>query len=58
MPRPVRSGLRNFFANLAEPIVFLNFLLQLKPGKAAETATRFVVNSTVGLAGVIDVAKH
>lgn len=57
VPRPVRSGLRNFFSNLAEPIVFLNFLLQLKPGKAVETAVRFGVNSTVGLAGTIDVAR-
>lgn len=57
VPRPVRSGLRNFFSNLMEPVVFLNFLLQLKPGKAAETLGRFTVNSTIGLAGLVDVAK-
>ena len=57
VPRPVRSGLRNFFSNLMEPVVFLNFLLQLKPGKAAQTAARFALNSTVGLAGLVDVAK-
>lgn len=56
VPRPVRSGLRTFFSNLTEPIVFLNDLLQLKPGRAAKTAARFVVNSTIGFAGLVDVA--
>ena len=57
IPEPVRDGLRNFFANLHEPIVFLNFLVQLKPGKAGETLGRFVINSTIGGAGLFDVAK-
>lgn len=58
VPRPVRMGLRNFLRNLTEPIVALNFLLQLKPGKAAETVGRFAINSTVGVGGLIDVAKN
>ena len=57
IPRPIRTGLRNFFNNLKEPVVSLNYLLQLKPGKAAETVGRFAVNSTVGVGGLIDVAK-
>ena len=57
LPRPVRKGLSNFFSNLREPIVFLNFLLQGKIGKAAETVGRFSVNSTLGIAGLVDVAK-
>ncbi|MBX9813926.1 MAG: VacJ family lipoprotein, partial [Sphingomonas sp.] len=57
LPRPVRSGIRNFLRNLSEPVVFVNFLLQLKPGKAAETVGRFVINSTAGLAGFVDVAR-
>lgn len=57
VPKPVRSGLRNFFRNLASPVIFLNFMLQLKPGKAMETLGRFAINSTIGLAGFIDVAK-
>lgn len=56
VPKPVRSGLHNFFRNLSEPIVFLNDLLQLKLLRAARTLGRFVINSTVGLAGLIDVA--
>lgn len=58
LPSPVRSGLRNFLRNLTEPVVFVNFLLQGKPGKAAETLGRFAVNSTVGVAGLVDVAKN
>jgi len=58
LPAPVRTAIRNFFNNLAEPVAFLNFVLQLKPGKAAETAGRFAVNTTVGVAGVIDIAKN
>ena len=57
VPSPIRSGLRDFLQNLHEPVVALNFLLQLKPGKAAETLARFAINSTIGLGGVIDVAK-
>lgn len=58
LPRPVRKGLRNFFSNIGEPIVFAAYLLQLKPGKAAETAGRFGVNSTLGFLGLFDVAKR
>ncbi|WHU03652.1 VacJ family lipoprotein [Sphingomonas sp. NIBR02145] len=58
VPKPVRSGFRNFLNNLREPVVFANYLLQLKPGKAAETFGRFALNSTIGLGGVIDIAKR
>ncbi len=57
LPRPVRSGIHNFLYNLREPVVFVNFLVQLKPGKAAETVGRFAVNSTLGAAGLFDVAR-
>lgn len=57
VPRPIRKGLHNFLYNLGEPVVFVNFLLQLKIGKAAETLGRFAINSTIGVAGVFDVAK-
>jgi phospholipid-binding lipoprotein MlaA len=58
VPGPVRKGIHNFLYNLREPVVFLNFMLQLKPGKAAETLGRFAINSTVGVAGLVDVAKR
>jgi phospholipid-binding lipoprotein MlaA len=57
VPGPIRSGVRNFLSNLQEPVIFLNFLLQLKVGKAAETAGRFGVNSTLGFLGLFDTAK-
>lgn len=58
LPRPVRKGLRNFFSNLGEPVVAAAYLLQFKPGKAAETVGRFGVNSTLGFLGLFDVAKR
>ena len=58
VPSPVRSGIANVINNLDEPIVFINFVLQLKFGKAAETLARFAINSTVGIAGLVDVAKR
>lgn len=58
VPRPVRKGFRNFLTNLREPLVALNYLLQLKPGKAGETLGRFAINSTIGVAGVLDQAKR
>ncbi len=57
LPSPIRKGLRNFLRNLMEPVNALNYLLQLKPGKALETVGRFAINTTVGVAGLFDVAK-
>ncbi|MEG6506636.1 MlaA family lipoprotein [Nitratidesulfovibrio sp. 1201_IL3209] len=56
-PDELRSGVRNFFHNLAFPIRFLNCLLQGKPMEAGVEMGRFIINSTVGMAGFIDVAK-
>lgn len=58
VPKPIRSGIRNFFSNLHEPVVFFNFLLQHKFGKAFETLGRFAINSTVGGGGLLDVARR
>ncbi|MCT2400391.1 VacJ family lipoprotein [Novosphingobium mangrovi (ex Huang et al. 2023)] len=57
LPEPIQDGVHNVLDNLDEPIVFVNFLLQLKPGKAIETLGRFVINTTLGLGGLFDVAK-
>jgi phospholipid-binding lipoprotein MlaA len=57
VPEPVRDGLGNALRNMTEPVNFLNFLLQFKIGKAAETLGRFVVNTTFGVGGLFDVAK-
>lgn len=58
LPTPARDGVRNFFNNLREPITITNDLLQGQLKFAGISLTRFVVNSTVGLAGVIDVANN
>jgi phospholipid-binding lipoprotein MlaA len=58
VPAPLRSGLRNFLRNLEEPVIALNYLLQLKPGRAVKSVGRFAINSTFGVAGLVDVAKR
>lgn len=58
LPRPVRNGVRNFAQNMREPLVFANDLLQANMLRSLNTAGRFVVNSTVGVVGIFDVANH
>jgi phospholipid-binding lipoprotein MlaA len=55
---PVRSVLSNFLGNLREPLVFANDLAQGKECAAGATLRRFMVNSTLGVGGVFDVAKR
>lgn len=57
MPAPVRSGVSNFFSNLKTFVTSINQVLQFKFNKAAESAGRFVINSTIGVAGLFDVAS-
>lgn len=57
VPRPVRLGVSNFFNNLGQPVSAVNALLQGKPGQAAHSLGRFVVNSTLGIAGIFDPAS-
>ncbi len=57
-PKPVRKSISNFFGNLHDPGIMLNNLLQGKPGQAASDLGRFLVNSTVGIAGLFDVATR
>lgn len=56
VPRPVRLGVGNFFSNLGEPITALNSLLQGKPKQAGQSLGRFLLNSTLGIAGIFDPA--
>ncbi len=58
VPAPLRHGVHNMLVTLEEPTVFVNFLLQHRIGKAAETLGRTVINLTLGLGGLIDVAKR
>ena len=56
-PSPIRKGINNFFNNLKSLTTVLNDVLQLKFAHAFKDAGRFVINSTFGLAGFIDVAS-
>lgn len=55
-PDPIRRGINNFFNNLGTITSVLNNLLQFKFSNAFSEAGRFVINSTFGVAGFIDVA--
>jgi len=57
LPTTIRSGVNNFFSNLNTFITAINQVLQFKFNKAAESAGRFVINSTLGVAGLFDVAS-
>lgn len=57
VPRPVRRGVSNFFANLWEPSIMVNNLLQGKFTHAASDLGRFLANSTLGIFGLFDVAS-
>ena len=57
VPDPVKTGVGNFFSNLRYPIHLVSDVLQLKFTQAAEHTGRFLINSTVGLGGLFDVAK-
>ena len=57
LPDFALTGVDNFFRNLDVPRTFVNDLLQAKPLHAVNDLGRFVVNSSVGVAGVVDVAS-
>ena len=56
MPDLAKRGVSNFFNNIREPRTILNDLLQLKLKRAANDTGRFLLNSTAGFAGLMDVA--
>ena len=57
-PDFLEQGIHNFFLNIEDITTFINSILQLSPGKTLETTGRFLVNTTVGLLGFIDVASR
>ena len=56
VPQPAREGVHNVTTNLHEPIVLANDVLQGDSKKTVRTLGRILINSTVGLGGLIDVA--
>ena len=56
VPKPARIGLHNFFENFRDVRTMANSILQASPTKFFQSTGRVLVNSTIGLFGVIDVA--
>lgn len=56
VPTPVRTGVNNFLSNLFYPTVIVNDLLQGKFAQGGRDLGRFLLNTTAGLAGFMDVA--
>ena len=57
LPSPLQSGISNFLSNLRTPLVVVNQILQGQGENAIQSSGRFVVNSTVGVFGLFDVAE-
>lgn len=58
MPAPGKMMVSNFFSNLDDVIVTINDLLQIKVVRAVSDGGRILVNSTIGLYGLVDVASR
>jgi phospholipid-binding lipoprotein MlaA len=56
LPDPVQTGVTNFFGNIGDVMISVNNFLQGKPGDGVSDIGRVVVNSTVGVLGIFDVA--
>ena len=56
VPEPAQKSVRNLLDNLGEPVTAINEVFQGEPSRAATTMARFLVNSTIGVAGLFDVA--
>jgi phospholipid-binding lipoprotein MlaA len=57
MPDVAQTGVTNFFNNIRDMLSFMNSVLQLSPDKSAQSLGRVMVNSTVGILGLFDVAS-
>ena len=57
LPQPVRNGVHHVLSNFASPTRLANDVLEAKPRRAGTTLMRFLINSTVGVAGIFDVAS-
>lgn len=58
VPDPVETGIGNFFSNLDDVNVFVNDVLQGRPEKAGNAATRFAINTVFGIAGIFDISTR
>jgi len=58
VPQFARDTISNFLHNLGEPVIFANDMMQAEWQAANLTAARFLINSTFGIGGLIDVASN
>ena len=58
VPPRIKKGISNFFNNIEEVDTFVNQMLQGKPKQSINDLSRFIINSSVGLGGFIDVASR
>ena len=58
LPLPARSGVSNAFSNAGDPMIAINNLLQGKPADALSDIGRVLINSTLGIFGLFDVATE
>jgi len=58
LPNFVETGISNAISNINEPSNFLNYLSQANITNGAYSLSRFLVNSTIGLVGLFDVASN
>ncbi len=56
VPTPVRGGIHNVLANLSSPVLLVDDVSQAKSRRAGDTLMRFLINSSVGVLGIFDVA--
>jgi phospholipid-binding lipoprotein MlaA len=56
IPGPVREGVHHLLSNISSPVQLANDVLEGKPRRAGDTTMRFLINTTVGVLGVFDVA--
>lgn len=58
VPRPARTGVSNFLGNLTYPVVIVNSALQGKFSQSGRGTGRFLINTTIGVAGIFDPASR
>lgn len=58
VPRPVRTGIGNFFDNVKFPVRLVGALLQGKFVRCAQETGKFIVNTTAGVGGLIRLSDH
>lgn len=58
LPSPLRTGVRNVLDNLKGPVVFANDAMQGEGDRAGVTLARFMINSSIGILGLFDLATE